>query len=31
MGHLYLFMGKSAAGKDTLYHKLMDSHPELIR
>ena len=30
MGHLYLFMGKSAAGKDTLYHKVMGSHPELI-
>lgn len=29
MGHLYIFMGKSASGKDTLYRKIMESHPEL--
>lgn len=29
MGYLYIFMGKSASGKDTLYRKLMERHPEL--
>lgn len=29
MGHLYVFMGKSASGKDTLYHKVLEKHSEL--
>ena len=29
MGRLYILMGKSASGKDTLYRKVMESHPEL--
>lgn len=29
MGRLYVFMGKSASGKDTLYRKIMERHPEL--
>lgn len=29
MGRLYVFMGKSAAGKDTLYHQVMKRYPEL--
>lgn len=28
MGKLYVFMGKSAAGKDTLYRRVMENHPE---
>lgn len=28
MGKLYVFMGKSAAGKDTLYRLVMKNHPE---
>lgn len=30
MGRLYVFMGKSAAGKDTLYHQVMERYPELL-
>lgn len=29
MGKLFIFMGKSASGKDTLYQKIMDAHSEL--
>ena len=29
MGHLYIFMGKSASGKDTLYREVMVRHPRL--
>lgn len=29
MGHLYIFMGKSASGKDTLYRRVMERHPEM--
>lgn len=29
MNVLYVVMGKSASGKDTIYGKLMNSHPEL--
>lgn len=29
MGRLFVFMGKSASGKDTLYRKLMQQHEEL--
>lgn len=29
MGHLYIFMGKSASGKDTLYREVMKRHPQL--
>ena len=29
MGKLFIFMGKSAAGKDTLYQKIMERNPEL--
>lgn len=29
MGRLYIFMGKSASGKDTLYRKIMETHKEL--
>ncbi|MCH5264312.1 MAG: guanylate kinase [Lachnospiraceae bacterium] len=29
MGRLYVFMGKSASGKDTLYRTTMERHPEL--
>ena len=29
MGHLYIFMGKSASGKDTLYREVMERHPQL--
>lgn len=29
MGKLYVIMGKSAAGKDSLYHCLVERHPEL--
>lgn len=28
MGFLYVFMGKSASGKDTLYHNIMEKHKE---
>ena len=30
MGKLYVFMGKSAAGKDTLYHQVMERFPALL-
>lgn len=30
MGRLYVFMGKSATGKDTLYREIMCRHPELL-
>lgn len=30
MGKLYILMGKSASGKDTLYHQIMKCHPELL-
>lgn len=29
MSHLYVFMGKSAAGKDTLYEKIRSRNPQL--
>lgn len=29
MSHLYVFMGKSAAGKDTLYEKIRGRNPQL--
>ena len=29
MNKLYVMMGKSASGKDTLYHLLMTKHPEI--
>lgn len=29
MGKLFIFMGKSASGKDTLYQKIMERNPEL--
>lgn len=29
MGKLFVFMGKSASGKDTLYRMIMEKHPEL--
>ena len=29
MGYLYIIMGKSASGKDTLYQRVMDQHTEL--
>lgn len=29
MGFLYVFMGKSASGKDTLYRHIMDRHKDL--
>jgi len=29
MGRLYVFMGKSASGKDTLYREIMEKHSEL--
>ncbi len=29
MGRLFVFMGKSAAGKDTLYEEIMSRHPEM--
>lgn len=31
MGKLYVIMGKSATGKDTVYRLLMERHPELKR
>lgn len=30
MGKLFILMGKSASGKDTLYHQIMERHPEII-
>lgn len=30
MGKLFVIMGKSATGKDTLYKKIKERHPELI-
>lgn len=30
VGRLYVFMGKSAAGKDTLYHQVMERYPKLL-
>lgn len=30
MGKLFVLMGKSASGKDTLYHQIMERHPEII-
>lgn len=30
MGRLYVFMGKSASGKDTLYHLVMKQYPQLL-
>ena len=29
MGRLYVFMGKSASGKDTLYRRIRERNPEL--
>lgn len=29
MGKLFVIMGKSATGKDTLYKKIKERHPEL--
>lgn len=29
MGHIFYLIGKSACGKDTLFQKLMERHPEL--
>ena len=29
MGKLFVIMGKSASGKDTLYRLIMERHPEL--
>lgn len=29
MGRLYVFMGKSASGKDTIYREIMNRNPEL--
>lgn len=29
MGKLFVFMGKSASGKDTLYNTIMEKHPDL--
>ena len=29
MGKIFILMGKSASGKDTLYHRIMKRHPEL--
>ena len=29
MGRLYIFMGKSAAGKDTLFQKILEEDPAL--
>lgn len=30
MGKIFVFMGKSAAGKDTLYKRIMEMHRELL-
>ena len=30
MGRLFVFMGKSASGKDTLYGELLARHPEML-
>ncbi len=30
MGKLFVFMGKSASGKDTLYNMALERHPELV-
>lgn len=30
MGRLFVFMGKSASGKDTLYKTVLERHPELV-
>lgn len=30
MGRLFVFMGKSASGKDTLYNMVIEKHPELV-
>lgn len=30
MGQLYVFMGKSASGKDTIYRQIMERNPELL-
>lgn len=31
MGRLFVIMGKSATGKDSLYNKIVEKHPELHR
>ena len=30
MGRIYCVMGKSASGKDSIYHEVMKQEPELL-